>query len=464
MSGLEEKQASAATPARQNLYGAKDAKDTQTPAANASNGGTNPGGVPEMLLSLIKRLPVDQRTALSAKLRAVEQDASVGPARKAEIARDFIAKAAKSLEAQRSMLEEQTHTEVDEVEAEAAQVKEPTEAPAAPEGVHEVLLSLTKLPAGQRRVLSGKLREILKDTSIDRDERARVVSILIRRWSHEDQSEVQVTDIEEELLGCEGSSVSEVGVINEVDIDDGTQNMEVLAPLEEQQEQELAEDRNRDLLAMEVVSAPDVELIREEQWPPGETKSGGEVKVNAVGEHELLLNDDVTMGSELSKEPHVVMDDLELEEPVILGEIEIGVDVGEPDVVNEHLNVSDTERSKENPVVGGLSEISGITITDIIAGDDVKAKDIGKSGDFQAGDAIRDDSVVSIMSMGYEGCCIQEESMGTRRRGHGIVDYDYDYGGDVSSAKFKYGRPAFATGGIGMFVVTGRPPGRLIGG
>ena len=61
MSGLEEKQASAATPARQNLYGAKD---TQTPAANASNGGTNPGGVPEMLLSLIKRLPVDQRTAL----------------------------------------------------------------------------------------------------------------------------------------------------------------------------------------------------------------------------------------------------------------------------------------------------------------------------------------------------------------------------------------------------------------
>ena len=154
---------------------------------------------------------MDQRTALSPNLRAAEQDTSVGPARKAEIARDFITKAAKSLEAQRGMLEEQTHTEVDEVEAEAAQVKEPTEAPAAPEGVHEVLLSLTKLPAGQRRVLSGKLREILKDTSIDRDERARVVSTLIRRWSHEDQSEVQVTDIEEELLGCEGSSVSEVG-------------------------------------------------------------------------------------------------------------------------------------------------------------------------------------------------------------------------------------------------------------
>ena len=110
--------------------------------------------VPEILLSL-QKLPVDQRKALSAKLRAVEQDTSVGPARKAKIARDFIAKAAKSLEAQRSMLEEQTHTEVDEVEAEAAQVKEPTEAPAAPEGVHEVLLSLTKLPAGQRRFYLG---------------------------------------------------------------------------------------------------------------------------------------------------------------------------------------------------------------------------------------------------------------------------------------------------------------------
>ena len=97
-------------------------------------------------------------------------------------------------------------------------------------------------------------------------------------------------------------------------------------------------------------------------------------------------------------------------------------------------------------------------------GDDVKAKDIGKSGDFQAGDAIRDDSVVSIMSMNYKGCCIQEESLEAQRHGHGVVDYDYDYGGGVSSAKFKYGRSAFATGGIGMFVVTGRPPGRLSGG
>ena len=49
------------------------------------------------------------------------------------------------------------------------------------------------------------------------------------------------------------------------------------------------------------------------------------MKVNAVGGNELLLNDDVTMGGELLKEPPVVMDDLELEEPVILGRIEIGV-------------------------------------------------------------------------------------------------------------------------------------------
>ena len=151
-----------------------------------------------------------------------------------------------------------------------------------------------------------------------------------------------------------------------------------------------------------------------------------------------------------------------LEEPVILGKIEIGVDVGEPDVVNEYLKVSDTERSKEDPVVGS-STVSGMTMTEIIAGDDVKVKDIGKSGDFQEGGVIRDDSIVSIMSMDYEGCCFQEESMEIQCKERGVVDYDYD-DGDPIRAKFKYGRPAFAPGGIGMFVVTGRPPGRLIGG
>ena len=100
--------------------------------------------------------------------------------------------------------------------------------------------------------------------------------------------------------------------------------------------------------------------------------------------------------------------------------------IGEPGVVNEYLKVSDTERLIEkNPVVGGLSEASVVTIKEIIAGDDVKAKDIGKSVDFPVGGVIRDDSIVSIMSMDYEGCCFQGESMETQRQGHGVVDYDY---------------------------------------
>ena len=77
--------------------------------------------------------------------------------------------------------------------------------------------------------------------------------------------------------------------------------------------------------------------------------------------------------------------------------IEIGVNADEPEAVDE-LKVSGTERSKESPVVGGLSEVSGVTITEIIAGADVKAKGIRMSGE------------------------------------------------------------------IGMFVDTGRPPGRLLGG
>ena len=42
MSGLEEKQASAATPARQNLNFIYGAKNTQTPAANASRADSQP--------------------------------------------------------------------------------------------------------------------------------------------------------------------------------------------------------------------------------------------------------------------------------------------------------------------------------------------------------------------------------------------------------------------------------------
>ena len=75
----------------------------------------------------------------------------------------------------------------------------------------------------------------------------------------------------------------------------------------------------------------------------------------------------------------------------------------------------------------------------------------------------RDDLVVSVMSVGYEGCCCQEESMETQRQGHGVVDYDYDYA-EVSSVNVKWGRLAFVPGEIGMFVVTGRPPGLLLGG
>ena len=48
------------------------------------------GGVREMLLSLIKRLPVDQRKALSAKLRAVLADSSIDQDRKAEVASGLI--------------------------------------------------------------------------------------------------------------------------------------------------------------------------------------------------------------------------------------------------------------------------------------------------------------------------------------------------------------------------------------
>ena len=134
-----------------------------------------------------------------------------------------------------------------------------------------------------------------------------------------------------------------------------------------------------------------------------------------------VLGDEAGVSVLLDEQP-VTMDKVESEEMFYLGKIEIGVCAGEPDIAKER-EVSDTGRSiEENPVVGGLSEVSVVTIMAIIAGDDVKAKDMGKSGDFQVGDAIRDDSVVSIMSMGYEGCCFQEESMETQRQGHGAVD------------------------------------------
>ena len=247
-----------------------------------------------------------------------------------------------------------------------------------PGGVREMLLPLVKkLTAGQRRVLSGKLRAVLADSSIDQDCKAEVASTLIKR------------------LRAEARSASE-----ETSVSHGTAD---------------------------------------------------------------VLGDEAGVSVFLEEQP-VAMGKAESEEMFYPGKIEIGVCAGEPDIAKER-EVSDTGRSiEENPVVGGSSEVSVVTIMEIIAGDDVKAKDVGKSGDFQVGDAVRDDSVVSIMGMGYEGCCFQGESMETQRQGHGVVDYDHDYGGDMSSDKFKHGIPAFAPGGVGMFMDTGWPPGLLLGG
>ena len=196
-----------------------------------------------MLLSLRKRLPVDQRKALSAKLRAVEQDTSIGPARKAEIARDFIAEAAESLEAEVAQVNEQMYPEEDMpknkeaaqvkeqmypeedmpkiykmvtmavVEAQATTMDEPTKKSAARRKVPEILLSLQKLPADQRNIISAKLRDIHNDKSIACEERAKVVSVLIRSWVDDDTKEEFAGEFEE-VEGIRGevqSQVTEVG-------------------------------------------------------------------------------------------------------------------------------------------------------------------------------------------------------------------------------------------------------------
>ena len=102
------------------------------------------------------------------------------------------------------------------VEAKATKAEEPIETLAAPGGAWAVVLSADRV---------GKLREILNDTSIDRDERARVVSALIRGWAHEDQSDVE--DAHEE----EPRTAQEKGITGMC--------AEVLPPREEQREQEL---------------------------------------------------------------------------------------------------------------------------------------------------------------------------------------------------------------------------------
>ena len=69
-----------------------------------------------------------------------------------------------------------------------------------------------------------------------------------------------------------------------------------------------------------MVSAPDVELIREEQWPPGETKSGGEEQVKAIGDQELLVND--VDDIEETSVSHGTADDLLLREEQMLSEVQ----------------------------------------------------------------------------------------------------------------------------------------------
>ena len=277
-----------------------------------------------------------------------------------------------------------------------------------------------------------------------------------------------------------------------MDIDNGEQNMGVLAPPGEQQGKEIAEEcekrqscagENHDQLLPEVMAVSSGSNTRgvDDVWG-GYTDNCYRVFEEKIGDFGAIDTQNITKGdlvehsgqrlgdlidfgglkeasvshgtvdvlgdeagvSVLLDEQPVTMDKVESEEMFYLGKIEIGVCAGEPCIAKER-------------------EVSVITSMEIIAGDDVKEKDIGKSGDFQVGGAIRDDSIVSIMSMDYEGCCFQEESMETQRQERDVVDYNSD-DGDTTSAKFKYGRPAFAPGGIGMFVVTGRPPGRLIGG
>ena len=304
-----------------------------------------------MLLSLSKRLPVDQRKALSAKLRAVEQDTSIGPARKAEIARDFIAEAAESLEAEVAQVKEQMYPEEDMpknnkmvtmavVEAKATTMDEPTKKSAARRKVPEILLSLQKLPADQRNIISAKLRDIHNDKSIDCEERAKVVSVLIRNWVDDDTKEEFAGEFEE------------------------------------------------------------VEGIR------GEVQS----QVTEVGQEPLIIE---VNGMKEATARHGTVD--------VLGN-EAGVSVSSQSVGYEGCCCQ--EESMETQ---------------------------------------RDDLVVSVMSVGYEGCCCQKESMEAQRQRHGVVGYDYDYG-EVLSVNVKRGRLAFMPGEIGMFVVTGRPPGLLLGG
>ena len=453
----------------------------------------------EKLRLLIKRLTVDQRNALSVQLRVLEQDTSISQGRKAEIARGIIAKAAEPQEEQRGILEEQTKPDEDmpkrvEVPCAAGSAIagsafecgiEDSQGPGrAWEATKSYALSLSE----HRKDM---LRVILNDEAIDREWKDKMVSDLLTNWFNEDAQGRAILESAEEQPDRVNLSVGEV-VSSGVDIDNGKQDMGVLAPLGEQQGKEIAEEcekrqscagENHDQLLPEVMAVSsgsntrgvdDVwggytdncyrvfeekigdfgaidtqnitkgDLVEHSGQRLGDLIDFGGLKEASVSHGTVdVLGDEAGVSVFLDEQP-VAMDKVESEEMFYLGKIEIGVCAGEPYIAKER-------------------EVSVITSMEIIAGDDVKEKDIGKSGDFQVGGAIRDDSIVSIMSMDYEGCCFQEESMETQRQERDVVDYNSD-DGDTTSAKFKYGRPAFAPGGIGMFVVTGRPPGRLIGG
>ena len=109
---------------------------------NKENGHGKATKAKEMLLSLIKKLPADQRRMLSGKLRAMEADTTIDQGRKAEIAGAFISK----LRAEARALDEASCTKAAEPleeempentdvgeEAKANKVDE-VEAPAAPGG------------------------------------------------------------------------------------------------------------------------------------------------------------------------------------------------------------------------------------------------------------------------------------------------------------------------------------------
>ena len=65
--------------------------------------------------------------------------------------------------------------------------------------VHEVMLARTRLPAHQHRVLSAKLREVQEDTSIDLDQKAKIVSDLLNKWLKGEELRAEARFASEEI-------------------------------------------------------------------------------------------------------------------------------------------------------------------------------------------------------------------------------------------------------------------------